>query len=432
MRRSLASAALALLFFLAAVPMASAHDEAGTHHVTWGADAPEDGDTLFGSDFVTARAEIDDGVKKWRIEMKPESGGAPFFCETDVPNNPLVTDLKFRCDWNTARSGSVVNQKPAEAGFAVNGRYVITVTVWNHGRNRGLLTPAIEGDVAHVLQPTRTVIVQNPVSQPTGIVRTFDSGSRTATIGWHANPEPDIEKYVIQETTDGGKTWAKVGERPGGSTSFQRPVERPGTYRYRVSAVRPGVEQSPWTVTDPLEVAATPEPTPTTSDAGQPPAGGDGGVPFVPGAAQPSPPSPVTPGTAAPAAPRPSFGGGTGIGSFTLPSSRPSVPAGRPQVTTTTEFDPGYSQTLPYKPKAGGDASPEGEEQELAGGEEETPQSMTRIITIPRPRDTRALLVPLAAGLTLFVFAMQITYFIRQRPALATVEDDFDDWMGNY
>ena len=36
----------------------------------------------------------------------------------------------------------------------------------------------------------------------------------------------------------------------------------------------------------------------------------------------------------------------------------------------------------------------------------------------------------MAGGLAMFVFAMQVTYPIRRRPALAPVEDDFGDWMG--
>jgi hypothetical protein len=423
-----AAAALAVLGFPAFAPVALAHDnQSGVHSVRWGADAPVDGDRLYGTDeFVTASAHMNDGVAKWRVEMKPESGAAPFFCETDVPGKPQ--NLDFRCDWDTTKSGSLVNGNPGGAAFSVNGKYLITVTVWNVGSPGGLLSAPLAPE-AHVLRPTRTVTVENAVSQPTGVVRAFDSGSRTATITWNPNPEPDVEKYVIQETGDGGKGWAKVGERPGGSTSFQRPIERPGSYQYRVAAVRPAVAQSGWSVTDPLQVATAPETTTTTSGGGPAQADGDAGVPFVPGAPEVSPATPGT--TAAPPVPKPVFGTGTGGAfSFTLPSSRASgPPAARPQVTTTTEFDPGYSDKLPYKPKAGTAAS-DGDDQ-LAGGDE-SPQTMTKIVRIPRPRDPRALLVPLAAGLALFVFSMQVTHFLRQRPILVAGDDDFGDWMGGY
>ena len=432
--RIFAAAGLAALSLVALAPVAFAHDQGGIHRVRWGDDAPSDGERMFGTDFVTASAHMNDGVGRWRIEMKPVSGAAPFFCETDVPGKP--TDLDFRCDWDTTRSGSVVNGNPSGAAFSVNGKYVITVTVWNAGSDGGLLSRPMPSE-AHVLQPTRTVTVENPVSAPTGVVRAFDSGSRTATVSWNANPEPDVERYVIEESSDGGKTWSKAGERPAGSTSFQRPIEQPGTYQYRVAALRPEVKQSGWSVTDPLEVAAAPVATTTTGGGGQAPVEGDPGAPFVPGPAQPAPSPPAHGNPPSPS--KPIFGTGTGGAfSFTLPSSRPSVPSpGRPQVTTTTEFDPGYSEKLPYKARAN-TASSDANQPELAGGDEEGPQTMTKIVRIPRPRDPRALLVPLAAGLALFVFSMQVTHFLRRRPVLAAGEDDFShlsdfgDWMSGY
>jgi hypothetical protein len=66
---------------------------------------------------------------------------------------------------------------------------------------------------------------------------------------------------------------------------------------------------------------------------------------------------------------------------------------------------------------------------ELAEGED-GPESMIPGVTVPRPRDTRALLIPLAAGLALFVFAMQVTVLVRGRPAMSPAEDDFGDWLG--
>lgn len=38
--------------------------------------------------------------------------------------------------------------------------------------------------------------------------------------------------------------------------------------------------------------------------------------------------------------------------------------------------------------------------------------------------------MPLAGGLAIFVFAMQMTYVVRKRPAMAHMDDDFNDWMG--
>jgi hypothetical protein len=85
--------------------------------------------------------------------------------------------------------------------------------------------------------------------------------------------------------------------------------------------------------------------------------------------------------------------------------------------------DDGFSATLPYDQQ-----EQEGEIDELADGEVE---SMIPGAVVPRPRDTRALLIPLASGLALFVFAMQCTVVLRRRPAMnTTTEDDFGDWLG--
>jgi len=57
---------------------------------------------------------------------------------------------------------------------------------------------------------------------------------------------------------------------------------------------------------------------------------------------------------------------------------------------------------------------------------------MSKLVNVPRPQDARALLLPVAGGLLIFVFAMQLKVLVRRRPAVpgATEEfDDFDEWM---
>ena len=55
---------------------------------------------------------------------------------------------------------------------------------------------------------------------------------------------------------------------------------------------------------------------------------------------------------------------------------------------------------------------------------------MSPLVKVPRPQDARSLLIPLAGALALFVLAMQGMVLLRRRPAMSTMEDDFDDWMG--
>jgi len=90
--------------------------------------------------------------------------------------------------------------------------------------------------------------------------------------------------------------------------------------------------------------------------------------------------------------------------------------------------DTGFSSTLPY--------SQGGAEDGLGSGDSESPggESMTPLVNVPRPQDARALLIPLAGALAMFVLAAQGMYLLRRRAPITAgglaVEDDFDDWMG--
>ena len=53
-------------------------------------------------------------------------------------------------------------------------------------------------------------------------------------------------------------------------------------------------------------------------------------------------------------------------------------------------------------------------------------RAVERLITEERPIDVRGMLVPLAGGLAVFVFAMQMIYMARRRPSIATASED--DW----
>lgn len=421
MRRLAAAAAgvLALLTVPLAAP-ASAHSGTNYHRVSWGADAPDDGERLYGTDFVTVRAQFTDYVAKWRVEMRPENGGpAVSFCE--APETRESTDLTFPCNWDTRRYGDMTglgdDQELGGAPVAPNGRYLITATVWNRGRDN-LLSSDVPAE-AHVLA-ARTVIVENPVSAPTGVGSSFDSGARRITVNWNPNPEPDITEYVIEQKVGDGE-WTEAGRRDGRSTSFQRDIAEAGTYRYRVTAVRPNADPSAPVEAAPLEVASIPEAAPSgAGDGSGPAAEGDPGV-FIP-----EDPTTTTSGPTPPTSrPKPAASGGSSL--FSRPSATSLRPSAPRSTTPTTEYDPGYTETLPYAlPQNGAEEDPE--EQELAGGEE--PQTMTKIISVPKPRDPRALLVPLAGGMAMFIFSMQITVMMRRRPVLADTEDDFGDWMG--
>lgn len=423
--RRLAAAALGLAALAGLTAPASAHDKAGVHEIHWvdqdPNDSPNDGDRLYGIDFVAVHAQMDDGIARWRVEMQPKAGGPPAFCDK---TGSWDADLWFRCNWDTAHIGDMTGLEPDQAlasnVVSANGEYVLTVKVWNKGRSGCSILCTNYVAEEHVLTPSRTVILQNPVSAPTGVNRSYDSNTGKVTVTWAASPEPDIQKYIIQEKKGSGG-WETVGERPHGATSYDRQITDVGTFQYRVAAERPQVAQSGYSEAAPLEIAAPPPPA-SGGEAPAGPAGPEPGVTVL--GEEPTTSTTVQGGAVAPPGGfRPPAGGGSSL--FARPSvtgiPRPSAPK-----TTPTTIDTGYSAELPYNtaPKTQNGVLEDG--QELAGAEE--PQSMTKIITVPRPRDPRSLLVPLAGGLTLFVFAMQMTYVVRKRPALAQIDDDFSDW----
>ncbi|HET9773149.1 MAG TPA: hypothetical protein VFS16_19810, partial [Acidimicrobiia bacterium] len=283
----------------------------------------------------------------------------------------------------------------------------------------------------------REVWVTNDVADPTGVTNSFDPSTNKLRVSWAANPEPDVS-YVVQEKVNDGK-WSSGAAVPGNATSYERAIEQPGRYQYRVAAVRPAptsgggdgaaaTRKSEYVATEGVDIVQVLPPTtagggPNGADGA--PDGGDPGV-FLPT----DPTSPTTaPAAAGPRGTTPakqSAGRSPSRPTGSRPSGSVSRPAGSGGQLGDAEGegmeDDGFSAMLPYDQRE--------QEGELADEFEEGEVAMIPGTPVPSPRDTRALLIPLAAGLALFVFAMQCTVVLRRRPAMSTVEDDFGDWMG--
>jgi hypothetical protein len=281
------------------------------------------------------------------------------------------------------------------------------------------------------------VWVVNGVAAPAGVANSYDPASNRINVTWAPNPEPDVS-YIVQEKVGDGKWSAGVGV-PGNSTRYERVIEQPGTYQYRVGAVRPAptsdgsnaTKKSDFVAAQAIEIAQVAPPTTAGSNgADAAPDGGDPGV-FLPG----DTPATTGPRGRGPARPGPSTArgvSGPAFSGYRPPSaSRPTgTTAGEPGEAEGEGPDGGFSAVLPYgEPQQGFAQDDDGLNEEagppLAGG-------------VPKPRDTRQLLVYMAISLTLFVFAMQLTVLVRRsRPALAgatpeTYHDDFDDWLGGF
>jgi hypothetical protein len=328
----------------------------------------------------------------------------------------------------------------------MNGKYTIQVTARSAGQLCGILTCTAYPDKESPYelyqdagaQRWRQLYVNNGVADPTGVNSTFDPASNKINVTWAANPEPDVS-YMVQEKVGDGK-WNGGVAVPGSATNYVRTVDQPGKYQYQVAAVRPAptadsgngasaTKTSNYVAAQAVNVAqVTP---PTTAAAG--PNGADGTIDHSGdnGVLLPTDPTSSTaPGShgSGPGKGTSAAGRATGVA---LGAPRPAGSSSRPTGASAPAGgeaegegpDGGYSATLPFQTQGG---STDG----LGAGNEEQPQSMSNLVNVPRPQDTRALLIPLALGLLLFVLAMQLTVAVRRRPAMATMEDDFDDWLG--
>jgi hypothetical protein len=479
MRRFLTSATLAAIGLSLTAPLAFAHDDTAVHRMAWGASpnptTADDGQQVYANDeIVAASAEFIDGVSKWEVIIRPAAGGQPSTCAENIAqrNGKYPQRIYINCPWDTTRAtrhilpnGQSTSATDAEnpkfsrtwqsedLGPSVNGRYTIEITAWSAGQPYpcgaiGLGTCNLQPDQIgpHALYQSgsnpprwREVFVGNDVSAPGGVGSAFDQGNNRISVTWAANPEPDVS-YEVQEKVGDGK-FATVGTTPG--PRYERTVDQPGKYQYQVRAIRPAptkdnanaTMKSGYVAASAVDVAQiTP---PSTAGAAAPngadgaPAGGD---PGAPAATDPNSPTPTTAGAR---------GGAPGKGSTSRPSgtsARPTGTSSRPAGSTAHEPgenegegpDEGFSAELPYNTESGDPKFAEDD----GLGEEAGPQTLAGGV-VPKPRDTRQLLVFMASALTLFVFAMQLTVLLRKsRPVVAGAaateqySDDFDDWLG--
>ncbi|MCA1846219.1 MAG: hypothetical protein LC792_24105 [Actinobacteria bacterium] len=423
-----------------------------------------DGAQVYSNDeIVAAKAFMVDGVMSWDVAIRPVNGGPPSTCHEDLEklNNRYPQEVYINCPWDTTRVTNHTLAAPTKGsdaddprfsrtwqsqdlGPSTNGKYTIEITAKN--ANNPCLALCAQYEIQdHPLYQSgsnparwREVWVVNDVSLPGGVTSSYDQASSRISVSWSPVPEPDVS-YVVQEKVGDGK-WGGGGTVPGNATRYDRVVDQPGTYQYRVQAVRTAptsnsgngasaTKKSDYAVAAPVEIAQIAPPTTAgANNANGTPDGGDPGV-FLPGdtpttAGAPGSTRTTRPkGTAAAGRSGPLFTGAKPAGASNKPAGAGATAAGEAEGEGPDE---GFAPTLPYQ------GPQDGFTEEDGLGDEGGPQALGGGV-VPKPHDTRELMVFMAAALVLFLFAMQVTIFLRRsKPATAasSSESDFDDWLG--
>ena len=252
----------------------------------------------------------------------------------------------------------------------------------------------------------RDFSVAVPPVSPTGLRATSNTSKQQVSLTWNANPEPDMLGYELQRQGSSSSKWTVVAQNA--STSAVDPVPSPGTWKYRLVAIRAGASSSEGVASEPSASVSTTVDAPPTTTTSTITVTNDGGST---GGASTGAGGSSSGSTS---------GGGSGGSGSTTSSDKATARAGRVDLsgyaalldanrrqlrtTPTTEYDPGYSEMLPFQPVTEEiDDEPEG------GKSVEIGFSRT---TVPDDGAQRRKMAYYAGGLLAFVLAMH-GWFIR-------------------
>lgn len=236
MRRLSAVLALFLIVIVAAPALAQSAPEAA---VT----SPGDGAAISGGTTVRAEGSSATGVNRIQLFIEDQ-----LVASKDPSELRQNIDIEYPWDTTRALSGG---------GISRNGWYQIRVRVTGTG---GSSTDA-----------TRNVRVDNAPQTPSGL--TVDVSEQTVALSWSANPEPDISGYRIEADNGGG--FSGIGTTS--STSYAYKAD-PGTYSWRVIALRSSVVYEGSKPSDPSATVGGTVTAPPASSSGSGGGAGKGGV----------------------------------------------------------------------------------------------------------------------------------------------------------
>lgn len=309
------------------------------------------------------------GIYHYSVKLQ----GVGVMCEdtfTDNEGNPAPVNesLTLTFKWDTNRS--VGSAKPCDGtlpggGGLANGNYTILVEVdlWD----RFSATEKTSNNAS------KAIGVANAPATPTGVKLKYKESADKITVSWNANPESgydpiayQVDECTVSRSSKPCSSWDTVDSVFETSLTMKR--TKPGIYRYRVTALRSdadgtGVIASAGSATpqsDPTEIVVEEDPEPTTDTT-------------VPEEEEQPPPEPET-------------------RTVVKPTRR--VQRAAPQVLQKiVENDSGFEEELPY----------DDDDEAAIGG--------LPIDGNGDDGDGRlSMLVPLAGGLTLLIFALQLWY----------------------
>ncbi|MGH8974583.1 MAG: hypothetical protein ACRD0C_15455 [Acidimicrobiia bacterium] len=293
----------------------------------------------------------------------------------------------------------------------------------------------------------RTLVVANPPAPPENVRLAFKKKVSEVTVSWDANSEPDVAYYLVEERFNDGE-WALAAKTS--DTTWTRQLDEKGTYRFRVAAarwvgskqrVKEGPRREPQSgmrkvEADPREnTTETTEPAESAGKRKDQPEDGkkkDGEQQPAETSSSTAPPDSVivnyggdaepaaTPTTAAGTAPGPTGVSAIEPGSPGSVQTRYADPPRLPApVSPEQAYDPGFSLALPYPKEVRLDIGPPPAPQPRLLG--------TVVLFDSNEQQRRALVGVLAAGLVVFMLAMQAAYLNhRPRPIDLAASTDWD------
>ena len=389
--------ALAVTALAVVLPESAARADHLPYRVEWGTSTPASGSVVAGTLSVDAQTSYDTPlVKVVSVRAELLSGydtSVWVLCRRDysAPVSPAVVRFTFdttHVPGPTASTCDGGTTLPSGSDLLRNGRYTLRIVSRD--------TTPLQDDAT----VERPYVFANLPAAPSGVSASFDAAEQKMRVKWSAGPEPDLAGYRVQQcrtssTAISCTTWSDAVETGSDSTSVLLEVTGAGVYRYRVVASRSAgvtdagpVESSPSDATSPVVLAS--------SEAGGSGGGSDsggGGSELPRGSTGSSGTSPGSNGSGSPGS-----GGSSGT---TVPgsTSHTSGSLAPRLIERTWVDDSGYSESLPY-------VKGQNEESGAAG-------------PIPGSDGNdglAGLLVPLAAGSVLIVFALQMRY-LNQRAA---------------